>query len=367
MILIQLVFVLLGVFLPLNVYAIPSPDVLGPIISIMTAFLGLVSVGASVLIAWLIRISRVVRFKDRRKALIALFSLGVVIVAAIAWFMISPFSTAPTTVLSPQRLTATENNLLSSRVASSTILIPTFILKEVVKEPNWDKRTLLLDIREQEEREVGIVDASTTWIRYGDLIHGGVDTLPRDRDILVICWTSLRGSETVQWLREHGIVRSFAIEGGLQGVLEPNGHGWIPDGLPWKGDTKWSTTFRTFEYPQQGELKNIKQRYDQGAFVIDVRDPERFEQGYIKGAWSLPLQTAPTSLVNETLQRLSTTSTSIVIYADGYVDTFYAKVLGLRLLKLGYERTILFLDTNHTWEKAGYPIDSSSSAAKTVR
>ena len=271
----------------------------------------------------------------------------------------STTTSATTTLLVPPPFL--DGDLLTARVGSATVLVPTTVLKEVVQVPEWDQKIFLLDIREQEEREVGVVDASTTWMRFGDLLHGGEASLPKDRDILVICWTSLRGEETVAWMRSHGLPRAFAIRGGLQGVLERDGHGWIPDGLPWKGDTRWSTAFDAFEYPKVVSLTRAKRVYDVGALVIDVREEDLYERGHILGAWSLPLQTAPTALADQVMGQIRSTSTHVLIYADGYVNTFYAKVLGLRLLRLGYTHTTLLLDVTHAWKGHGYPFTSPLS------
>ena len=208
-----------------------------------------------------------------------------------------------------------------------------------------------------EEREVGVVDAPTAWIRYGDLINGAVDQIPRDREVLVICWTSQRGSETVKWLRDHGVPRAFAVKGGLQGVLEDDKHGWIPDGLPWKGATNWSTAFDAIEYGKTYSLAEAKALYDAGAVIIDVREAERFAQMHIDRALHVPIRTAPTSLVSSTVALLGSTSTPIIIYADAYVNTFYAKVLQLRLFRQGYAHTAMLIDPNHEWMKKGYPYE----------
>lgn len=379
MILTLCAFVLLGLLDPYQVSAIPSPDVLGPIIQLVVFLFGFVSLGFGILSRWLMGAARFLTPKDRRRSWMMLIGVFLFLLLCIAgwgldkyWHVrtviqtsfrsppsqgTSTFSANTTTfqIVEPPPL----NNLLSARVASSTLLVPTSLLKEVIAQPGWDHQILLLDIREQEEREVGVVDASTTWMRYGDLIHGGVDTLPRDRDILVICWTSMRGSETVRWLRDHGVDRSFAIKGGLQGVREKDKHGWIPDGLPWKGKTNWSTAFDIFEYPKRASLDTAKSLYDDGATVFDVREPEFFGEGHIVNAYSLPLQMAPTTLVSSTFAHLTSSSTPILVYADGYINTFYAQVLGLRLLRLGFSHTVLVIDKEHAWKTRGYPFTPS--------
>ena len=378
MILTITLFVLLGLLNPFRVSAIPSPDLIGPIISWVVFMLGFVSLGFGILASWFARLARALTPEYRRRAFVglaALFLMAVLWIGALGWLQYrvkrpqtQPGDVVPpvvTPITPPATTTSTvTNGLISSRVASSTIIVPIALLKEVVATPNWSDNILLLDIREPEEREVGAINATSTWMREGDVRNGGIALLPRDKDILVICWTSLRGQEIATLLRQHGIPTAYAIQGGLQGALEPEGHGWIPDGLPWKGDTKWSTAFAPFDYPKIVSLSVAKQWYDNHAIILDVREPESFQQAHLTGAISLPLQLAPSSLVSATLSRLPpVTSTPILVYSDGYINSFYAKVLGLRLLRLGYTNTRLFLDEGHTWMNRRYPtsnLDKSS-------
>ncbi len=378
MILTVCAFVLLGIASPLIVSAIPSPDFLGPLISWVILMVGFVSVGFGIMVAWFRKAARWLTPHDRRVAWIGisvLFGLVLIVILLVGWFRSQrvPPQPFPPIVQDPPTTTSTHvgststtilippsqgGDLISSRVSSSTILVPTSLLKEVVAEPGWSDQIFLIDIREQEEREVGLVDATTTWIRYGDLIHGSIDQVPTDRDVLIICWTSRRGSETVEWMRAHGLTRTFAVKGGLQGVLEDDKHGWIPDGLPWQGRTNWSTAFQAWEYAKRATLDNAKKIYDdETSIVIDVREEERFDTRHIAAAIPLPLRTASSQQVSSTLADIPMKTTPIIIYADDYVNTFYAKVLGLRLQRLGFISAVVLLDPNHEWMTRGYPTE----------
>ncbi len=268
----------------------------------------------------------------------------------------TPLEIIETVPIPPAVIEAPSTDLLSSRVSSSTILIPIEALRQVITEPNWSDRTLLIDIREAEEREVGNIDATTTWIRYGDLINGQAETLPHDKDILVICWTSLRGQEIATWLRAHGFPRAYAIQGGLQGDINtPSQPGWIDAGLPWQGHTRWSQVFA----PSYSiSLDEAKKKFDAKAIVIDVTSPKDYADGHLPGALSLPLETTTTAEVNRVIS-LVPPKADLLIYCNSYVNCFYAKIIGIRLQRLGRTYTEPFDDVNGEWKKKGYPMEIS--------
>jgi rhodanese-related sulfurtransferase len=188
------------------------------------------------------------------------------------------------------------------------------------------------------------------------LINGQAETLPHDKDILVICWTSLRGQEIATWLRAHGFPRAYAIQGGLQGDINmPSQPGWIDAGLPWRGHTRWSQVFAP-SYSMS--LDEAKKKFDNKATIIDVTSPKDYADGHLLGALSLPLETTTTAEVNRIISLVPPTA-DLLIYCNSYVNCFYAKVLGIRLQRLGRTYTEPFDDVNAAWKKKGYPMETS--------
>lgn len=356
MIPVLLTLALLGWLRPEIGLAIPSPDFMGPLLTWVVTILGFLAAGIGVLGAWLKTLTRSIQNLGERRMIWLLFFLLVCFAVGLvgSFGYIRYLSFRPTqqlgTVFPPTHTTSTEGStdLLSQRVSTSTVLVPTSLLKEVVTERHWDQRILLLDIREQEEREVGFVDASTTWIRLGDLMNGGYRSLPADKDILVICWNSMRGEETARWLREHGFARSFGILGGLQGVLNEGGHGWIPDGLPWTGLREANDIVSVFEHGRVLALKDAKRWNQEGAQVIDMRDEAAFADGHIPGALHLHLQTSTSERVALIIRGLEK-HRSVLLYSDDQHSDFYAEALELRLRRMGYLQVGLVRDAGHEW------------------
>ncbi len=375
--------VCIGLFSATPTLAIPSPDFVGPVVAWIFTMIGVASTVFGALGIWIKRTAQRLTPQHRRLAWICLgggFVLTLIIVSSFAYSRLqhsrARFETerlrqdlnttnehatsTPLTIIDvpppPVVIEAPTTSLLSSRVSSSTILIPIETLRQVVAEPSWSDRTSLVDIREAEEREVGGIDATTTWIRYGDLINGQAKTLPHDKDILVICWTSLRGQEIATWLRAHGFPRAYAIQGGLQGDINtPSQPGWIDAGLPWRGHTRWSQVFA----PSYSiSLDEAKKKFDAKATIIDVTSPKDYADGHLPGALSLPLETTTTAEVNRIISLVPPTA-DLLIYCNGYVNCFYAKIIAIRLQRLGRTYTEPFDDVNGEWKKKGYPMETS--------
>lgn len=374
------VLVLIGVFGALPVFAIPSPDFLGPLVSWVVAMLGILSVFFGALIAGLQRMIRGFAHQDKR------IVHGVVIGGFVGMLLLIGFigilryrehvqlqeelrlafeedraefdeileqgtSTAPIIVPAPVAV-GPSTDLISSRVPTSTQLVSTEILKDVVAEKDWSDRITVLDIREPEEREIGYVPVTSTRIRYGDLINASSVVLPQNRDLLVTCWTSKRGEEIVTWLRTHGYPRAFAILGGLQGDPVNKHVGWIDAGLPWIGDAKWSAKFVNFTYLS---VADAKKRFERYPVVVDTRSAEKFNAERLPGSISLPIKYMSSEQVSSTIATLSTSTTELIVVCSEYVDCFYARILGVRLSRMGWTFDYPLRDLA-TWKKKGYPL-----------
>lgn len=360
--------VVLVILAPLPVFAIPAGDILGPLMAWFAVMVGFISAGFAVVGSWL---------RQRGKAsfilLLIAFILAVGCAGTYVWVQYRAVRNDIQTSLDKDAKRAQEilNNIepastasveaplgpLSSRVPSSTLLVPTAILSQVVAEPDWSDRIMVLDIREPEEREIGFIPATSTVIRYGDLIHDLGRVLPHEKDILVICWTSIRGEEITSFLRANGFNRAFAIKGGLQGETalgdSAGDPGWISAGLPWQGDEHWSDKFTNFVY---ASLTQTKKRFDAGATIVDTRDPEDEQKLHLPGTFSMPIKYMTSSEVSSTIAMLDPDKKTLIVTCEGYVDCFYARILGVRLSRIGWTFDAPFRDLA-AWKKAGYPIE----------
>jgi rhodanese-related sulfurtransferase len=374
--------VLLALILPFPAFAIPAGDILGPALAWFATMVGFASAGFAIMGSWIKRKVDSASPRDQRITF-SVFTLGFIVLVCgigyIAWSQYDAMQkeiaaaldadtkkaqdlinnatfTQPLINIPPPTVDVGTRDLISTRVSSSTKLVPTAILKQVVAEPRWSDRIFVLDVREPEEHEIGYVAATTTDIRYGDLLHDLPNLLPKDRDILVLCWTSKRGEEITTLLRANGFPRAFAIKGGLQGEPIqgiPNGDpGWIDAGLPWHGDDRWSDRFTNFNYVS---LPETKRRFDQGATIVDTRDPELFNKFHLPGAINIPIKYMPTSAVSSSIALLNPNRKILIVTCSEYVDCFYGRILGVRLSRLGWTFDEPFRDLE-LWKRSGYPL-----------
>jgi rhodanese-related sulfurtransferase len=371
---------------PVPVFAIPSGDILGPVLTWFATMVGFASAGFFIIGTWMNRRIRLLTKSSRQALLVLLLFSFTALVAGFGWFAWKRYEglqnlidasyqrdqqraqdllghatfTQVLVPVSPPKVAPGSTDLISSRVAVSTKLVPTSVLREVVKADRWSERIMVLDIREPEEHEIGEIPTQRTDIRYGDLIHDLPRLLPRDRDILVICWTSKRGEEITTLLRQQGYPRAFAIQGGLQGEpiqgIKDGDPGWIEAGLPWRGDDRWSDRFTNFTYIP---LAEAYRRFQAGATIIDARDPEIFVTGHVPGATHLSIKYLTTASINQVISTFDVRKKTLLIICEGYVDCFYARVLGVRLSRLGWVFDEPFREMS-AWQKTGYPIDISS-------
>lgn len=375
--------VLLALILPFPAFAIPVGDILGPMLAWFATMVGFASAGFAIIGSWIRRKVEFSSARDRRISM-AIFVAGFVMLVSgfgyITWLQYDAMQkeiaaslerdtqkalglinnatfTQPliNTPPLPPKADVGSSDLISTRIASSTKLVPTAILKQVVAQPHWSDRILVLDVREPEEHEIGYVDATTTDIRYGDLLHDLPNLLPHDRDILVLCWTSKRGEEVTSLLRTNGFPRAFAIQGGLQGEpiqgIKNGDPGWIDAGLPWHGDDRWSDRFTNFNYVS---LAEAKRRFDTGATIVDTRDKEDFDKLHLPGSINIPIKFMPTFAVSSSIALLNPNKKTLLVTCAEYVDCFYARILGVRLSRLGWTFDEPF-NNLELWKRSGYP------------
>ena len=85
-----------------------------------------------------------------------------------------------------------------------------------------DRGALLVDVRESDEWRAGHAPGARH-IPLGTLA-GHLDSLPRDRDVLLICRSGNRSGAAHGLLARHGFERAFNVAGGMQA--------WTRAGLP---------------------------------------------------------------------------------------------------------------------------------------
>lgn len=85
--------------------------------------------------------------------------------------------------------------------------------RQVAERLDTDAPPLLLDVREDWERQVASIDGSAH-IPMG-AVPGRFEELPEDRDIVVICHHGNRSRVVAEWLAQRGITRVTNLAGGI--------------------------------------------------------------------------------------------------------------------------------------------------------
>lgn len=85
-------------------------------------------------------------------------------------------------------------------------------LKEMIDQK---KDILLLDVREQDEREICTIDYEEIWISISE-IPLRAEEVPRDREIIVYCHHGVRSGQVVGYLEaRHGYDKLANLSGGI--------------------------------------------------------------------------------------------------------------------------------------------------------
>lgn len=99
----------------------------------------------------------------------------------------------------------------------------------------WEKleetqdEVLFIDTRELNETTQYGFEGSMN-VRYGDLVNGIDPEIPRDKILVLVCHSGIRGYLATQMLHEMGYDKAHFMQGGLDA--------WLRSGFPVKGDSE---------------------------------------------------------------------------------------------------------------------------------
>jgi len=85
-----------------------------------------------------------------------------------------------------------------------------------IMEDEWDQDNLLLDVRAPEEIAKGGAVAGAVNIKVTSL-EGEIDSLPKDKEIIILCGSDRRSMVAAGILKRHGFERLSVIMGGIKG------------------------------------------------------------------------------------------------------------------------------------------------------
>lgn len=178
----------------------------------------------------------------------------------------------------------------------------------------------VLDARENIEYAYGRYPGSTH-IRFADLTAGRWIELPVDQTVAVICWSGIRGREVAEFLRTKGI-RAVALADG--------GSGWVAEGGEWDGEIQFSARYPDEHYHLVLSTDEVTQKIKDGAFIVDSREPWKYEQSHIPGSVNLPIIYTTTALLETAFARVPP-GRDVITVCDEWVNCFDAKITGVEL------------------------------------
>ncbi|MFA4815381.1 MAG: rhodanese-like domain-containing protein [Candidatus Gracilibacteria bacterium] len=195
---------------------------------------------------------------------------------------------------------------------------------------------LVLDARENLENGYGHFPGSTH-LRFADIYAGLTEGLPKDKFIYVLCWSGIRGKETVELLRAQNLVAVY-LEGGADS--------WVTDyGGLWEGTVKFSSVYPDSEYAITYSTDETRQKVSDGVILVDAREPEKISVSTID-SYAMPLMYTPTDDL-EAMYALIPSGSRVITICDEYTNCFMAKLVGVELEIRGAE----FLGRyNRPWE-----------------
>ena len=207
-------------------------------------------------------------------------------------------------------------------------MINNFDFKEIIE--NDEKNYIILDARENLEYENGNLPGSLH-IRFADLRAGKWIDVPGDKNIIVLCWSGIRGKEVAEFLRTKKIVASY---------LEDGAKGWYDFGGEWSGNIMFADKYNEEKY------RIVYDTEEEGAVLVDCREPYKYNQDHIVGSFNIPIMhTSSVEFVKVFSQVPS--GAKVITVCDSYVNCFDAKITGVELQNRCYE----FLGRyNRPWE-----------------
>ncbi len=222
---------------------------------------------------------------------------------------------------------------LVSSVASKKIDIVETVNRKPLSISNatfnlWQKENkdfAVLDAREDLEYSYGHFPDSIH-ARQADVIAHPEKYLPKDKPIVVFCFSGGRGSEVAHALREKGY-DAYALEDGVKG--------WVED---FQG--KWIGKYRFWDaYPTYARIqyrKDFDALNKANTITIDASEP--FLQAAIKMPSDrvLPLFSTTDIEVKKVLESIPKDK-SVIVICQEYTDCFGAKLIAQMLDNSGYD------------------------------
>ncbi len=212
------------------------------------------------------------------------------------------------------------SNLPSITMVNIPSFTPQNLNRNLIKSPD---QLFLLDVRAAYERKNFSLNHHAA-VHYGDLIHSVLpkklsQQLPKNKLIVVLCHSGLRGYIAANLLRQLGYKKVAFLQGGLAA--------WSQQGLPFNGKEDYSTGFS--HYPVFNEQKVRKEK---GLLKIAI-DPDNAGIKNIPHLIHLPFEVATSQEINKYVQQSK--KTPILIVCKSYGGCFHVNNFGYLIEQAG--------------------------------
>lgn len=216
----------------------------------------------------------------------------------------------------------------------------------------------LLDVRQPGEYAEGHIPGAVN-IPLRELGEH-IDMIPTDRPVIVYCKSGWRAGIGVSSLAMMGFdnVKAFgggwnAWSGAAEEVETEANEAEVVGDPGFEPELVAAVSEFLATIPDgwlgAGDAQAVSDAVDNGAFVIDVREPGEFAEGHIPGAVNIPVRSIGTADVD-----VPTDQPIIEYCKSGYRASLALPVLHL----LGYDLTKGFSGSWLAWTEAGMPIES---------
>lgn len=227
---------------------------------------------------------------------------------------------------------------------------------DALKEALTVENTVLIDVREAGDYEEGHIEGAINIpIRE---VASSLDLIPTDRPVIIYCASGWRAGMAYSTLRLMGYENVRAWAPGWNGWtaadepvstdgVEPEVFG-APDVEPELLDAVDGFLSTLPEGFLTNSLEAVQDLIEQGAVLVDMREPAEYEQGFIPDALSVPIRTMVSTDVEVP------TSGPVVVYCQ----SGYRAALALPMYHLlGNSNAVGFPGSFAAWEAAGEVVD----------
>lgn len=218
---------------------------------------------------------------------------------------------------------------------------------------------LVIDVRQPSEYEEGHIPGAVN-IPLREL-GANVDKIPTDRQVFVYCKSGYRAGVAVSSLRMMGYDNALSYSGSWLAWTEAGEEvsteaveaevvgdpGFEPELVA--AVDAWLSTIPE-GWLTAGGVEDVKTAHDAGAFMLDIRTPGEYAEGYILDATNIELRT-----ITENMDQIPTDTAVVVYCKSGFRASLSMPVLGV----LGFDNAKAFTGSYKAWTEAGEPVTTA--------